>query len=1471
MALPDTGATGFEGFVRDVLTEVSGEAFRLMKSGPQGGVDAIGEPRANALAIGMEGKQYGRKTRLPLDALKSKLQDAASNFPMLDIWVLAVTRSIDGGDTRALAECGNEIGVDVLVLDWPDAGALPPPLAVLCAAAPFAVAYHLPNTPAVLADLANIRGGGFYTAELERLRSRLRDPATGLASTRAQLREWVRMHLRDSASARLAFDSNVVLERTGIRRIARPAIEEALDRWWAAPIRPVALLGMEGMGKSWGLLAWWLAKIDDDPEFPLTLVMPARDIDITDAPVLISRALHRATGVRDAAFWQRRLARWSKIPTDRPLILLVVDGLNQNWRFRDWSDFVVSTQTPTWKVRIATAFTCRPDHWMNRLKSLEDLEGGVETIRVEPFDDAELNRLLDQYGLTREGILPALIELMRRPRLSRLAIERRGVLSDGGEITAERLVYEDWRHRHPGAQRALSHGEFKAFVAELGRTAEAGLDRASLSRTDLLARLTADAGGPSEEFQVVLSELIDGGWLEPDVPPHHFKLHLARVPAALGLTLVADLNETTSPEEAEERYAGLLEPLQDSDLAVSILRNAATFALIDERVHRGVKRMLLERWITAQNFSPSDFEAYWRLVGLSPDLAIDIAETDWFGKRAQSRADEVLVKGFGNAWRWPEVADAVGSRLLLWFSRYWLDWLEGEVIGQVTDDEHAERRRRETEERARAAADEQVAEHFGLQLQLVEPDCQAWGSYRAVELLSWLPRAPLIDVFTAWAITFAVLGKFRQFDEMAWVLRWNNEDPAEAESAVLNRAQEMLDIGGRIAREAAKALLAALATPAACKLHDAQFGRPKDSVSKNLTWASLSDGKSRKEPLTAVATLNADPLDPSLQIPDAWIIHLTSLAALTSDESLIAGDYFEAESFKHTRAVLARWAPATYAGLIRRRFAAVIRDVSAVPLRQSRLAAIWSCLIGRKPKAVSPFKLPPSVEGLQRAMLALEDADLAPWRALSARAVAEHIPAPFALHATALADASAGQQIALLLETMPEAGLPDWSARLLDAAGQSDLDTLASLLEPSRPPAALLAWINYLNVAPRDLRPHGWEPLARLIKHERADIRAATFSLIVNSDDPMLAEVVDKSGWSYVAGMSRDEAAWGSLALAMAPGAKNGSMAGRVHPDALGDLLARFPSQHIYLDAFAEHVRLELERLRMSRSRVYPHSLLTVPRGWDELVAAKRQEFLKWIDPFINGSDIYHLLFFAEEFPLLRALDVADGLIPGAKAKVVTRAMQESRSSNMRAGDLYRLATEVAGRGAEESRELALAEANNDKKLFEFAVGLQRSGHDRWLLDRINLDLAGNTAGIIARGLVLAGFLAKSEEHDEWWAAHEMPPSSGWLAEVHASAASEYRRFAHAHHWVMSYRGAETDMAALGAHELLVTAVDDRLLIGETRPSPGEISSWSWRRRLHWSANWEGVKAAMKKHRDALEKSFLASKLPLQNQAPRRQ
>lgn len=1466
MALPDTGAAGFEGFVRDALAELTGQAFRLMKSGPQGGVDCIGDPSGSGLVIGMEGKQYSAKTPLALDALKSKLRDAAKEFPTMDLWLLATTRPIDGGHTKALLEIGDDLGVDVLVLDWSDAAAMPPSLAIIAAAAPAAVAHHL--GPSVTGDIAAITSNAYFASERDRLRERLRNASIGLAAARAATREWTVLQMQDPASARVAFDSYASLEAPRTVRIDRPAVRQALDDWWTnGPPGPAALLGQEGMGKTWAALSWWLARTAGAEDFPLSLVIPARDVSSIDGPQLIANALHKATGVRDPAFWQRRFERWMSAETDRPLLLIIIDGLNQNWTFQHWSDLLLSLNTAERRGKIAVALTCRPEHWRRQLKELADSRLPITIVDVQPFSDPELDALLAAHKIARDELHPKLIELMRVPRLSGIAIERRAELQEGGEITPERLVYEDWRYRHHGAQKALSHEEFRAFIGKLGRELNERLG-GSVERKELFERLSPDGVNDRGKLEAVFSELTEGGWLNPSTAPGRFELDAGRVPAALGLALLDDVRGGNSGEERAEILGQLLDPLQGSDLSVAILKNAATFALLDTAASAEVKVELLEAWLGSQNFSAVDFESYWRLIGYAPALFIGIAEEEWFGSGPSKRSDEVLVKGFANALKWPEVATALEAKLLEWFSRYWLDKLQGEILGKVGDDEAAQKRRREGAERAAAAKSERIGEAFGLDLKEVDPERQAWGCYRATDLLSWIPRAPLVQVFTAWAITRAILGGFRQFDALAWVLRWNTEDPVETEAAILSRARELLNCGGEIARSAARSLLDALATPAARQLHDEFFPEAAPTPAREFVWPEVRAERVNRQPLDGALSLEADPHNPDIELPSAFVERLRKLAARVSDDALLASGVELDRSFGRGIHALAHWAPDALGNLVRRRSAAAL-GATKVPDLPGWALRTWKAIAQRVGRGEPEMALA-KVEWLPFSFLVLGDDELKKWSALSHRLDGCGFERPYELQLTALAGTTADEQVRALRRISPPAGLAQWVKRILQPASVDVVESLRMDLAPTRSVKALVMWIDYLRAAALKTVPSGWMPLASLIGHPDPGVRAATFKFIHRSDNDELAQRLEESGWSWTDGMDRDEAAYGSLALTLSPAAAAGAVADRVHPEVLGALAELYPQHRIYLERFADYVRKELEFYNSGSSRTYPRALLNDTQGWDLLVAEFGDSLLEWTRPFVDGSWHSHW-FIVERFPLIRALEAADKIEPGRKAQVLGRSLREMAASNFRSGDLYYQATTLAGPTGEEARQLALAEANEDAKIFEFAVGIQESGQTDWLLEQIERDLDGNTAGIMARGLTLAGFLQPTIKSDALWEGElAEPPASGWLAMVHGASRDRYLRYKWSRHWNQLFRNSDSDDEAFGAYELFIETLDGRLFSGNDRPSDEDLRNWSWRRRVHWSIGWARVRSAAKSRNDKLSKEFLASKPPLSNQSPRR-
>ncbi|MBS0537058.1 MAG: restriction endonuclease, partial [Proteobacteria bacterium] len=151
--LKATGQRGFEGFVAEALTEITGWRFRLLKPGPQGGLDGRADASASGLTVGFEAKHYDAKTALSLGALKTKVEEAAGSAHDLELWVLATTRAIDAGDARQLIAHGHERGIEVLVLDWGDPVAVPPALALMCAMAPTVFARWFPGSTDALRTL----------------------------------------------------------------------------------------------------------------------------------------------------------------------------------------------------------------------------------------------------------------------------------------------------------------------------------------------------------------------------------------------------------------------------------------------------------------------------------------------------------------------------------------------------------------------------------------------------------------------------------------------------------------------------------------------------------------------------------------------------------------------------------------------------------------------------------------------------------------------------------------------------------------------------------------------------------------------------------------------------------------------------------------------------------------------------------------------------------------------------------------------------------------------------------------------------------------------------------------------------------------------------------------------------------------------------------------------------------------------
>src|SRR3546814_10092174 len=118
------------------------------------------------------------------------------------------------------------------------------------------------------------------------------------------------------------------------------------------------------------------------------------------------------------------------------------------------------------------------------------------------------------------------------------------------------------------------------------------------------------------------------------------------------------------------------------------------------------------------------------------------------------------------------------------------------------------------------------------------------------------------------------------------------------------------------------------------------------------------------------------------------------------------------------------------------------------------------------------------------------------------------------------------------------------------------------------------------------------------------------------------------------------------------------------------------------------------------------------------------------------------------------------------------------------------------------ARQFALDEANDDQKLYDFAISVQRSGETVWLIDLIERDLAAPAAWTIARAMVLAGFLAPGEASEALWQGKlAAAPAAGWLAKVWKAAHAHFEKGRRHRYLRERYLGAPTDVEAFEAFE----------------------------------------------------------------------
>lgn len=1420
-SLSPAGPLGFEGLLRDMLVEVTKLEFGLAKSGPQGGSD-VRSLGLNLFEVALEAKRYGADTVLKVDALKAKLFESWNSGNGTDLWILAVTRAISATDNEELSHVGETLGITVLILDWPLEPKHLPDLAVLCAEGEMALTQHLDAD--VIETLKVIRSHPNYPAAASRLKSRLTAPDIGYAAATSAMRQWLLGGLSNdrNAASRLGGKFNNLLEpHRG--RISRPRYEAQLDDWFASG-DPGVLLGDEGLGKTWLFLSWWQARTEAG--LPLTIFVSAKEVGQESLDALVARLLEKNIGHGGIEFWKRRIAQWMKVRPDAPKILLMIDGLNQHWQKRDWADLLQLAFDDQWNSHISILMSCWPDHW-NDLQKLAPLTPRPSEITVERFDDNELNDRLGAHGLHRENFSPAILELMKVPRLSALAIARQQDLIASGDITPERLAVEDWKHRIElrGSQLALSDAEFQCFVAELGTQFRMSIDGAVMTRQSIFERLGRDSGKERSDLLSTVAELISGQWLVPTGQPHQFRVNPELVPFALGLALAHQLKSSVNDAAANVIIAEYIDPFSGQSLGVNILRAAVTAALLDCTVLQSARRALLTRWITEQNFSRLDFEAFWRIVGLDVDLVLQIVEESWLGEGVGSiSTDEIMIKGLSNAYQFEDVAPLIEKKVLSWLSWYWEDPFQGSVLGRLDLTSQ--------DSRLRQAA---TAANLGSWLQfegrnafpaikLCGSGNPSWLSHRVFGIISFLPRARFVDAFAAWGITRAIMGMPQHYNELAWVLRLNRKDPVETRREVLDLVDRLVKSGHQLALKAACWLLQTLADPHA---------------EECLRQLRPSADRTDRENSSVLSPADDDILNPQLEVEPLAIEDAIKLLPTDLDFNF---------SSNRKLLVLARNNPGRLREVIGE------KAMSAANLEPEALSQLLdkmdsflpmlSCTeLGIFEAAIDSVLQRPLVE-MPRGI------DWWRLRRLELR----------------LVSCSGVSQLEILLnEARDYLLISSVRAELLDIS-QNDISSILERFKIDDDTDTVLGWLKLL-VGIADQRSiNGWSKLPMLLRHTNPQVVELAIELASQSTDPAVLEVVAGSSWSAIDVADRTQRYCLSAALLKASQVLNRpNLLERADKEVMALWLQDEPDNPDAIRAYESFIRETLGNIR-SGNKAGLQPLILHRRAIFILLDRADENFLLWLEHALTNEITISNISLMSEFPLVLLTEALMSRRPELGLKVWGKLNDAMQDGIIKVSGLIALPFMAPADLADAARNKLLSDAVNDQSLADLVRHSGKCGEVAWTVEKaLKLSRSEETEAL-AMSVMLLGFTDKDETVDIAWAEIEdRVPCGGWLEKLYRTSRHSYELNCWARHWYTRYLLASTDGEAISALMLLDASIDTRAVhwIDQKRIPVLEAP-----RRKLWALYRKSLNAASKKRRDKLKNTFFWTKTMNQTQWP---
>ena len=1403
--LDPSGVDGFEGFMAQVLSEFTGQAFHVVKSGHQQGSDVRSSPH-NLFQVGLEGKRYGNTTKLPLGGLLHKITEASTLRVPVDLWLLATTRSVDASDREKLHEYGESIGIGVVVLDYPNNLSQLCDLMVICASATNACNAFLEPSAKFAEALELIRRNAEFERKRSQLLSRLTQADIGYESTRLVCECWLLEAQSSIANAKSRLGGHHNLQNCEYGVIPRRSLNTQLDEWYKSGHGIAALLGDEGTGKSWVSLDWHNTLKLSKEDTPLTVFIKAKKIDASGVKHTLAKALSTQTGIRSGMFWEKRLALWER--SGRVKILILIDGLNENFIFKEWTDWLQPLFEDNLVGMYRVIVSCWPNWWNESLVGLADLTPKPQVIHVDGFNDSELDALLTTINVVRSEFTNDVLELMRVPRLSSLVAKHRKKLQKSGDITAERVIYEDWKDRleRRGQRTGLTDPEMKEFVAKLGEGLKNDINQV-ITTKDVIQSLSAVSGKSSLELRPAITELTSGTWLKYDNKPHTFRVAAERIPFVLGATLISQIGEATEATVIKAMIAKFLDPLNTHSLGAAILRAAMTISLIETDSSPVLRETILSKWIDEHNFNEDDFEAFWRLAGLYPALFLNLAETRWLACSGGLLSDEVMIISLANAAEFSDFQKSLKERMVKWLATVWPDPCVGMFLGKI-DQTNPDSIQRTANTLARHKEwDASVTAKSYAPIIIDENEGWSWLGYRALAILSYLKRAPFIHILEAWALSRAIMHCARHEDAVAWLLRMNREDASETREAMVAVITRLKEQGNPICDQAViylervmshtergKTALAIGEESEDEAIHMDVNGMDSEALYEAAKHYLRSFAWKKYEPEISAGLINAlieRGLDENEAAFDLILDNLLDLIIVLTPDSrnslrdVIADKQNEIkEDSKNEKQPISKLKSAQL----------ILQLYEAEPAQQASL--ILSHGIGSRIDFWLPFCCP--ITGRDIAQINLEDA--------------------------------------------PAAHIKGWLDYVYERLSKQEIARLEFL------PNLIIHDDQGVRKAALILATYG-----RNLPALKAFVDSP-FSKAQNGED--------KSNMKYEY--------WRHLAiLESCEFSPDASLTKHMSPEHIALAANHRPTDQEVLRKFNKYLQDEFKAVNTINYWIgsrYPYS------HKDAICALAEYDLgivLKWLEPWVENMNFSAANALMNPFPIIDTMYALSSKAPQISLKLYKYLINKSLESPVSTDGIINFPLQVPeSQDADEFCDKLLAEAKTDKSLLDIACSAFRNNRQDWLFAQINRLESSQIPADVAKAYTLLGSCDECSRADALWKNFlQGPPKDQWLDSVLRNSANDYARNRAARVALTDFWSNDTMWAARHALKRIEEKCDQRFYIWFWDISP-DMEDSPYQHRVAINLALEDIERKIKKDNESRKKKLFHTRIGYSTMAP---